>query len=238
MIDNSMQTVPGEQYYNMASNFKASISESLTISTALTIFYGVVPCAFWVYGVLSYHLNYNSNNLPKIVIFFYVALRRVLEILVLARIWQIKCYTLLSLIVYFLFMCNRSFAARKTSDSLSNRSDGVNDGDESYEDENDDETYEEKRALPGVLRFGKKAMPGVMRFGKRWSGGAGAALSPYDGDDDDEAFYNAYKQRWASRIRKAMPGVMRFGKRSAVKRAGGAIAIGGKHSMPRVMRFG
>lgn len=45
------------------------------------------------------------------------------------------------------------------------------------------------------MRFGKRAMPGVMRFGKK----------SVDDFEDYEPFYEADK--------RAMPGVMRFGKR-------------------------
>jgi len=57
--------------------------------------------------------------------------------------------------------------------------------------DNDDEIEEEKRAMPGVMRFGKRGdMPGVLRFGKKSMPGV---------------------MRFG---KKAMPGVMRFGKKS------------------------
>ena len=55
----------------------------------------------------------------------------------------------------------------------------------------DDAIEEDKRGMPGVMRFGKRGdMPGVLRFGKRGMPGV---------------------MRFG---KKAMPGVMRFGKKS------------------------
>jgi len=84
----------------------------------------------------------------------------------------------------------------------------------------DNSSEEDKRAAPGVMRFGKKSAPGVMRFGKRDSPGVMRF-----GKRDSPGVMRFGK--------KDAPGVMRFGKRDSP----GVMRFGKKDS-PGVMRFG